>query len=127
MPVAMDLDVALREYYSDIPIDALQTPEVGVARVCQDAISKIKLVERFSNIDGGELLFNTSEDIINASREAGKPTPSIKLNQLVNSVSGRVEDRMTQEEKDEMIAHMEEFIDFYGKEGIYKFARTDGR
>lgn len=127
MPVAMDLDVALREYYSDTPIDGLQIPEVGVARVCQDAISKIKIVERFSNIDGGELLFNTSEDIINASREAGKPTPSVKLNQLVSSVSGRIEDRMTQDEKDEMIAHMEEFIDFYGKEGIYRYVRTDGR
>ena len=127
MPVARDLDVALREYYSDTPIDGLQIPEVGVARVCQDAISKIKLVERFSNVDGGELLFNTSEDIINASREAGKPTSSVKLNQLVSSVSGRIEDRMTQDEKDEMIAHMEEFIDFYGKEGIYRYVRTDGR
>lgn len=125
--VASDLDSALREYYSGVSLDNLQTPEVGVVRVCQEAISKIKLVERFSNIDGGELLYNTSEDIINASRVAGRPVQSAKLSQLVNSVSGKVEDKMTEEEKNEMIETIDGFIRVFGSEGIYKYLSTDGR
>lgn len=125
--VASDLDASLREYYSGALLENLQTPEVGVVRICQDAISKIKMVERFSNIDGGELLFNTSEDIVNASKAAGKPVKSAKLEQLVQSVSGKVEDRMTDEEKAEMIKNIDGFVKAFGKEGIYKYLSTDGR
>ena len=123
--VATDLDAVLREYYLTASLEQITTPEVLLVRVCQDAISKVKLVERFSKVNGGELLYSVSQEIEELSKQAGKPMPSASLDQMIRSLEIVEEDRMTAGECEAVAEAIRGFIQAFGKEGVYKYIPID--
>lgn len=126
MPVATDLTHALDAYCSNSPTEAIACPEVRSVRICQEMLERVKRAEYFLGADGGKLLYDSSEETIAASRQAGVPTLGATLLEMTKELP-EIPPRMTAEERAEILAGVDEFVRYYAfPEGLYRYVRSDG-
>ena len=121
--VAVDLDEALKEYFGG----GNSIPEVEIVRISQNTISAVKRIEALSKINGGDLLYRVSEDIIEASKAKKMPMPSAKLQEMEQKLPQGGKITLTEEEKAEMVEGLDRYVKTFGNEGIYNYINSDGR
>lgn len=119
--VASELDALLREYYQGAPSKPASCPELEVVRVCQDAVKKVKLAERYGGAEYGQLLYDTSVELCTASQAVGRPTSWRKLDALAASLTVPQKEYMTPEQKEAYLRELDEFYQCFGEEGVLKF------
>ena len=121
--IPLDFDEALKAYFDR----KQEIPEVDVVRVCQDTISKVKQVERLKkDLNGGDLLFHVSEDVITESKKAGHVVGSNRLDELVSGLP-QESPELTENEKEIMRKKIDRFIKVFGEEGIQEYIYSDGK
>lgn len=121
--VAVDLDEALKAYFANDNT----IPEVEIVRISQNTIDAVKKIESLSNVNGGDLLYKVSEDIIEQSREKGRPTPSDKLNEMLKSLPEQERTKLTDEDIRQMVKVLNQYVNDFGREGVYEYINSDGR
>ncbi len=116
--IAPEFDVLLHELFSD----NVGTIEIQIARLCQDMIKKIKIIENNSDKNRHDLLQHISNEIEKATKENHVLTNSPTLEEFYNNLPVINKLSLTSEQYNRCISILDEFSDSGNNiEGIYEY------
>lgn len=123
--ITPEFDGLLRELFDETTPP--RTPEVQIARICSESIEGIKRIENNSTLKPVDLLYSFSKDIENESIKAGKPTPSAKLQTMLQRVPPET-DEISDEERRKIYEDLDTFVAYAEEnkfDGIYSYIASD--
>lgn len=106
--IAPEFDELLKELFDDSK--PAKTPEIKIANLCNQTIKDIKIIAETSDIDSIELLYRIPKDVEECSINAGVPTQSRKLQELLKNAPPYERKKISEKDKSRIYDFINEFV-----------------
>lgn len=118
--VTPEIEAMLMELFDERKSDIT---EVQIAKFCHQMIEDIKKVQKSGKTYDGNLLYDVTESIVEQCSESKKLEYSSLLIELLDGVEDK-EIELSKEQHDRLYRLLDQYIDEFPKDGIYRFIAT---